>query len=370
MRIGIDAFPALETQGGIGTYVRHLLPALASLESGDELIAYIPRSAASRRELAGDNTAPGVTHRPTSRMMLRWRGWLDGLDLYHGTSFKFHTRGRYGAVVTIHDLWLDRYPQYSRKLLGQGISRLRARRRLRDAARVIADSRHTARDILEVYEVPPENIVVIYPGTPSAFFDAPAPDRLHDIRMRYGLDTKPYLLFIGGATPRKNHRVLLQAFAGLPEIRKETQLVIVGDPYHRGLSVDDTVREFKLEGQVQCVGRVPTDDLKGLYAQAELFVFPSLYEGFGFPVLEAMACGTPVLASNRTSLPEVVGDAAVLVNPESSDELSEAIRRVLTDTSVRLSLRQRGLTRAKEFSWEATARQTRAVYQDVCKLGQ
>lgn len=369
MRIGIDAFPALETQGGIGTYVRHLLPALAALESGDELIAYVPWSGASRANPAGRNVSPGVTCLPTSRAMLRWRGWIDGLDLYHGTNFKLHARGRYGAVVTIHDLWLERYPQYSRKLLGEGVSKLRTGRRLRAAARVIADSHHTACDIQEVYGVPPDKIAVVYPGTPSAFFDPPAGD-LSELRKRYGLDARPYLLFVGGATPRKNHRVLLRAFAELADIRKDVALVIVGDPDHRGLSVDETVREFNLEGQVRCVGRVSTEDLKVLYAQAELFVFPSLYEGFGFPVLEAMACGTPVLASNRTSLPEVAGDAAVLVNPESAEELAEAIRRLVTDTALRLSLRQKGLTRAKEFTWDATARQTHAVYRDVCKTSQ
>ncbi len=366
MRIGIDAFPALETSGGIGTYVRHLLPALGALESGDELIAYVPGLKASRSAPFRHDVTPGIKYRPTNRAVLRWRGWLDGLDLYHGTNFKFHTQGRYGAVVTIHDLWLDRHPQYSRKLFGQGASTLRARHRLRGAVRVIADSRHTACDIQEIYGVSSERVVVIYPGTPSAFFDEPAPDRLTDLRTRYKLDATPFMLFVGGADPRKNHRVLVEAFARLAELRKDMALVIVGDPDHRGLRISDTVRECKLEGRVHCVGSVPVHDLRLLYAAAELFAFPSLYEGFGFPVLEAMACGTPVLTSNRTSLPEVAGDAALLVDPESAEEVTEGIRHILTDTSLRQSLRQKGVARAKEFNWETTARQTHAVYQDAC----
>ncbi len=366
MRIGIDAFPALETRGGIGTYVRHLLPALAALDSGDEFIAYVPGREAQRKAAFPQDLTQGVRYRPTNRTLLRWRGWLDGLDLYHGTNFKFQTYGRHGAVVTIHDLWLDRYPQRSRKLFGQRISRLRARRRLKNVAKVIADSRNTACDIQELYEVPPEKIVVIYPGTPSAFFDEPAPDRLSELRMRYHLDATPFMLFVGGADPRKNHRVLLEAFASLAETRKDVALVMVGDAEHRGLRISDTVRDHKLERQVRCVGSVPADDLRLLYAGAELFAFPSLYEGFGFPVLEAMACGTPVLTSNRTSLPEVAGDAALLVDPESAEEVTEGIRHILTDTSLRQSLRQKGVARAKEFNWETTARQTHAVYQDAC----
>lgn len=366
MRIGIDAFPALETQGGVGTYVRHLLPALAALNSGDELVAYVPRQQESRGNLIRLDCLPGVSYRPTSRMALRWRGRVDGLDLYHGTNFKFQAEGRHGAVVTIHDLWLDRYPQYSRKLFGQGASRLRARRRLRSAARVIADSRHTARDIQEVYGIPPEKIAVVYPGTPSAFFDEPPADRLFDIRKRYNLDTEPYVLFVGGADPRKNHRVLLEAFAGPAEIGKDVRLVIAGDADYRGHRISDTLRERQLEGRVRCLGPVSGDDLRLLYRGAELFAFPSLYEGFGFPVLEAMACGTPVLTSNRTSLPEVAGEAALLVDPESPEEVAEGIRRILTDSSLRLSLRNKGLARAKEFNWETTARLTHAVYRDAC----
>src|SRR5947208_2754067 len=187
-----------------------------------------------------------------------------------------------------------------------------------------------------------------------------------DLRRRIGLHADKYILFIGGADPRKNHATLVAAFAGRAEQLKSHALVLVGDRVHPFGSYMKTVRAHGLEAQVVCPGRLPSEDLRLLYSAAELFVFPSIYEGFGMPVLEAMACGAPVITSNTTSLPEVAGDAAILINPLNAGELGEAIVRVLSDEKLREGLRARGLERVKQFTWERAARHTMEVYREVC----
>jgi glycosyltransferase involved in cell wall biosynthesis len=142
--------------------------------------------------------------------------------------------------------------------------------------------------------------------------------------------------------------------------------VLVGDIHHRFGDLLQTARTLGLERRVVCTGRLPIEDIRLLYSHADLFVFPSIYEGFGMPVLEAMACGAPVITSNRTALPEVAGDAAVLVNPEDAEELGEAMVRVLEDQTLRATLKEKGLKRAKQFTWERAARQTMALYRELC----
>ncbi len=365
MRVGIDAFPAVETRGGVGNYVRELLRALAALDNGDEFVAYVPR-----REPVAHTFGEGITGkviwRETRRAGLRWRGALDALDLYHGTNFKMHTRGRYGAVLTIHDLWLDRYPQYSRKLFGQRLSSYRTRRRAGRAVRVIADSQHTAKDLAELYGFSKEKVTVIYPGASPGFFPETDRGAGATLRARYGIPAEPYVLFVGGADPRKNHRVVLESFAGSEDLRKACSLVAVGDPVHHFGSIAATARRFGVADRVLCTGSVSLEDLRGLYSHAALFVFPSLYEGFGFPVLEAMACGTPVVTSNRTSLPEVAGEAALLIDPEDPQALAAAVVRVLSDQALRQMMSAKGFERVTHFSWETTARETLQVYREVC----
>ena len=148
---------------------------------------------------------------------------------------------------------------------------------------------------------------------------------------------------------------------------KGRQLVLVGDSVHRFGNMAATIAQCGVEGRVICPGRLSIEDITRLYSHADLFVFPSLYEGFGMPVLEAMACGAPVITSNRSALPEVAGEAALLVNPENDDELAEAMVRILRDTPLRESLRAKGFERAKQFTWERAARQTVAVYREVCR---
>ena len=368
MRIGIDANPMLGDCGGVGWLTYYLLRALVALKDDVEFVAYVKPGSLVNGGLEDWPRLTQLRWVEAGLWTMRWRGTLDHLDLYHGTNFKLKTEGRYGGVVTIPDLWLDRHPQYSRKAFGQRSSFYRGRRTAWRARKVITISQHSAQDIMSLYGLPRERISVIPCGVSEEFRPSRDPGALEDLRRRIGLKSDKYILFLGGAGPRKNHATLVEAFATRAEQLKSYTLVLVGDGVHRFGSYLRTVRAHGLEAQVLCPGRLCFEDLRSLYSGAELFVFPSIYEGFGMPVLEAMACGAPVITSNTTSLPGVAGDAAILVNPFDARELGEAMVRVLSDVKLRESLRARGFERAKHFTWERTAQRTLEVYRELCAM--
>jgi len=369
MRIGIDANPLMRNRGGVGWHTYHLLQALIGLKEDLEFVCYVERGSLRRheaeiREQWKDN--PALRWIETGRLMRRWRGVLDGLDLYHGMNFRLRTAGRCGAIVTIHDVWLDRNPHLSPKLFGQRRSFVRTKRMTEHARKVITVSEHSAQDIVEVYGIPREKIVVIHNGVSCDFRPVGDSVAFADLRKRLLIPTERFILFAGGADPRKNHQTLVRAYSRCAPLLSSHSLIMMGDATHRFGDIRETARTFDVENRTVCTGPLSLETLCLLYSNADLFVFPSLYEGFGMPVLEAMACGTPVITSRTTSLPEVAGDAAVLVNPEDVDELAEAMMRVLDDEILQSQLRSRGLERAKQFTWQRAARQTLAVYREVC----
>lgn len=367
MRVGIDAFPIINNYGGVARYTRNLLRAVVAMESEVDFVAYVPPKSSGCAELERWGASGRLKRVEVRRPFFRWRGWLDKLDLYHGTNYKVQTMGRLGGIVTIHDLWLDRHPEYSKKVLGQRMSFFYTRRRASQAVRVITVSEHSAKDIRELYGLPKDRIAVIPHGVSGEFRPDHEEGRVSTLRSRYRLSAEEYILFMGGAEPRKNHISLFEAYASKPDLRKSHSLVVVGNPVHRLGSIMETARTLGISDRVVSTGMVNTGDLRVLYSNASLFVFPSRYEGFGLPVLESMACGTPVITSNTTSLPEVAGDAAVLVNPHDVDQLAEAIVRVLGDPALRETLRSRGLERARQFTWERSARETIAIYREICQ---
>ncbi len=366
MRVGLDANPLLGDRGGVGWLTYHLLRALVALKEELELVAYVKPGWLVNGQPVGWEPISQLRWVEAGLWTMRWRGTLDRLDLYHGTNFKLKTEGRYGGVVTIPDLWLDRHPQYSRKVFGQRASFYRARRMAWRARKVITISQHSAKDIRSLYGLPLERIAVIPCGVSDDFRPSRDPRAVEDLRRRIGFTADKFILFIGGADPRKNHATLVEAFAGRAKQLKSHALVLVGDRVHQFGSYMSTVRAYGLEAQVVCPGRLSSEDLRLLYSAAELFVFPSIYEGFGMPVLEAMACGAPVVTSNTTSIPEVAGDAAIFVNPLDARELGEAMVRVLSNKQLREGLRAKGFERVKQFTWERAARRTVEVYGEVC----
>ena len=370
MRIGIDANPILGERGGVGWYTYHLLKALLDLKEDVEFVCYVKPGSLRTGFLKEWETDSRLRWVEAGRLMRPWRGALDRLDLYHGTNFKMQTGGRHGGLVTIYDLWLDQHPEYSTKLLGQRPSFYRTRRTARRARKVITISESSARDIESLYGLPREHIVVIPCGVSDDFRPASDKTAMTQLRRRLGLTTDRFILFVGGADPRKNHQTLLKAYARRLVQLKAYSLVLVGDSVHRFGNFMDTIRAYGLDGRAVCAGRLSVADLRVLYSHADLFVFPSVYEGFGMPVLEAMACGAPVITSNTTALPEVAGEAAMLVNPEDAEALAEAILQVLEDAALREKMRAKGFERVKQFIWERAAHQTMAVYRELCAKAQ
>ena len=266
------------------------------------------------------------------------------------------------SVATIHDLghlyFPEAYPKATLKYLAWS-----TKHNVKHAAHLLADSEATKRDIIQHFQVPDDRITVVYPGVSPQFSVDYAAADLTAVRAEYGIDG-PYVLYVGTLQPRKNVERLIEAFAlakrtaGFPE-----RLVLAG---RMGWLPEGIMRRLKDLGEaVTLAGYVPETDLGALYAGATAFVLPSLFEGFGMPVIEAMASGTPVIAANAASLPEVAGDAALLFDPYSTDELAEALSRLCSDQDLRAELRARGRTRARTFTWELAAKRTLEVLERV-----
>jgi glycosyltransferase involved in cell wall biosynthesis len=266
-------------------------------------------------------------------------------------------------VVTIHDMTLSFLPQYHpwrRRLMVRPLIPLIARR----AARIITVSEHARADIVRLLRVPPARVVVIPEAAAPIFQTAPLAEQQR-VRARYQL-WGPYVLYVGTLEPRKNLVRLIRAWHAL--WRRGAiphQLVLVGGRGWQDAEIYRTIAELNCGDALRLAGYVPTEDLPALYSAADAFAFPSLAEGFGLPVIEAMACGAPVLISTARALQELAGDAALAVDPRDDRAIELALERLLTDAALCDQLRTRGLRRAAAFSWGEAARRTLAVYRDV-----
>ncbi len=266
------------------------------------------------------------------------------------------------SVVTVHDLGYLYYPQAHTRW-ARAYLRWSTCYNARSAAHIIADSRATQRDLLQHCQAAPQRVSVVYPGCDSDVHRHSAAEAAA-ILERYRIPS-PYVIFVGTLQPRKNIGGLLDAFAQVATGSSAAHLAIVGKQGWLYERLYAQVRRLGLEGRVHFTGYVPQEDLDVLLQGAQVFVLPSLYEGFGLPVLEAMASGTPVICSNVSSLPEVAGDAAILVDPQDTAQLAQALERVLDDAGLRSDLAQRGLRQAKRFAWEECARQTLEILEAV-----
>lgn len=309
---------------------------------------------------------PRNLHRPLSFTQSLWTTQAIRrlpLDLLHDPtgSMLFARRPNCRSVLTIHDLSSLTMPGVNRR--GWLAHRLFGRRACRHADRIIAISEHTKRDLLHHHRVPEDKIRVV-PNGLSARFQPPAAEDVAQVRDRW-TGGRPFVLFVGVLQPRKNVPALLRAYAAARAQGLDWPLVIAGGKGWGYEPIFALVDELKLGDAVVFTGRVEDAELPALYGAAEIFAFPSLYEGFGWPPLEAMACGTPVICSNASSLPEVVGEAALSVDPRDERAWTEAILRLAGDADLRCSLRESGRRRAALFSWERCARETWAVYQEA-----
>lgn len=360
---------------GIGTYIRNLIRALAELDSESR---YILISHASDEPELGElppNFEIALYERKDTRITehlafpvyLR-RFWA---DLYHIPLNVVSLFMPKPYVVTVHDM--------SSLLFDDGRSERKRfrlyqfRRGLERADRVIAVSNATMRDINDLFGIRGSKVRRIYNAPDPRFLDAAGgipSDLLASTLERYQI-RRPFLLYVGTIRPQKNIPRLVEAFAVLRgeleshPLYNDLRLIIIGDEISRHPAVRRTVIQTRMEQAVRFLGFVPFATLRVFYAAASAFVFPSLYEGFGLPPLEAMACGTPVVTSNVSSLPEVVGDAALQVNPENVFDIARGIREVLLDEELRAELIRKGFQQIRKFSWERTAREVLEVYREI-----
>ena len=348
---------------GIHWYIYNLLLNLAHVDQENQYTVFL-----SDRSFPPNS---GLTLRtswlPTTQPLVRigWEQWVqpfvlweEKVDLLHSLAFVTPLLSPCPSVITIYDLSFIIFPQgfkYSKRLYLTLLTRPSARK----ARRIITISESTKRDTIRLLGVSSEKVDVVYCGVDKAFH--PLPEReIASFRQKRGLPER-IILFVGTIEPRKNVTRLIEAYSHL---RGERVKLVIGGA--RGWLYEEIfarVEELNLTDEVLFPGYIPPDELPLWYNAAELFVYPSLYEGFGLPPLEAMACGTPVITSNVSSLPEVVGEAGLTVNPMDSKGLAEAMNQVLCDEALRQSMRERGLARAGRFSWARAARETVGVYR-------
>ncbi|MGB8646066.1 MAG: glycosyltransferase family 1 protein [Anaerolineae bacterium] len=353
---------------GIARYIFNLLCALSALVPEYELHAFTgDRQASEALKPIQVHLTRWPTHSPIAR--IAWEQVLWPLELMrrrfalvHSLAFVSPLMNFDPSIVTVYDLSFILYPDYFRPFnrlylkWGTQLSVARARR-------VIVISESTRRDLVRFLNVPPDKIDVIVPGVEPEFFGNGDPNSLQTFRRSKGLP-EHFLLYVGTLEPRKNIPALIHAFMRARARRQlPHQLVIAGG---RGWK-DETITRALEEGGDAIIrpGFVPQDELPYWYQAADAFIYPSQYEGFGMPPLEALAAGTPVITSNLSALPEAVGDAALLVDPHDENAIEEAITRMLTDQDLRADLAMRGVARAKELTWARAAQATGAVYRRV-----
>ncbi len=367
MRVMIDVSAAVYRKAGLGRYAQNLAEHLAQQEDC-RLSLFYNRS--------GPATVPpslaGLPVRswpiPTRPWRLAvalgtllhtpWDGLLPDVDLFHATEHLLPPFRHVRSVLTVHDLIYILYPEYHLPM-NYHFLRLMMPRFARRADAIIAISECTRRDLVRLWHIPEEKIRVIYEGIDARFRPVADPPALDGVRRRYGLPDR-FALYVGTIEPRKNLPALFEAWA---KLHAPLPLVIAGK---RGWLYQETFARVEALGvtdRVHFTGYVADEDLPALYSAADLFVFPSLYEGFGLPVLEAMACGTPVVTSTGGALPEVAGDAALLADPQDVDALADALQRLLASKPLRDEYRDRGFARARMFSWSRTAEETLALYR-------
>ena len=366
MRVGIDARLVYYHPAGISRYCLQLIRALADIDKEDQFVIFQSRRDGRRLvEQSNFRARPLWTpsHHRFEQALLSFEMRFTPLDVLHSPDFIPPFRRRCRSIITIHDLVFLLYPQFLTKSSARYYGQID--QAVRHTDHIIAVSESTRRDIVRLLGVPEQMITVIYEAPRHFFHPLPDPDLRPRLQKRFGLE-RDFVLFVGTIEPRKNVPTLLTAFQQLLDhYHPEVDLVLAGAPGWLTDEVYALVNRLGLAGRAHFVGRVSDEELVWLYNAAQAFVLPSFYEGFGLPPLEAMACGTPVIVSNTSSLPEVVGDAGLLVDPTNANEITVAIWRLLSDEVLRQELIARGLRRVASFSWERAARETLDLYRRV-----
>ena len=368
-RVGIDARKL--TDYGIGAYVRNLLEAIARNPQSERYRFRVYVRPADRPSVPPlperfeivEEDSPGYSVAELTRFA--WRLWRDRLDLFHATHYVIPPLARAKAVVTIHDIIHVLYPQFLPHRAALIYARVMIRRALRRADRIITVSNNSKRDLVDYFGISPARIEVIYNGVAARFRAELPPGESERVAAKYALP-RPYLLFLGGEKPHKNVRNVLRAFAEARRDRALPHTLVLAGPMPTNRSrVEALIAALDLGAHVVRPGVVPEEDLPGLFAGSDAFLYPTLYEGFGLPVAEAMACGVPVLTSSTSALQEIAGGYAYLVDPMDVDAIARGIVALATEPKRRQEYAELGRRRAADFSWEHAAAQTLKVYAEA-----
>jgi glycosyltransferase involved in cell wall biosynthesis len=369
MRVAIDARKLHDY--GIGTYTRNLLRHLARIDRDNEYVLLCQQPDLDIASQLGSNfrvvleSSPNYSFR--EQLHVPWTLRREKPDVFHAPHYVLPPAVRSRSIVTIHDCIHIMFPQYLPNRMAYGYAWASMWSAARQSSRILTVSEASKRDIIRFFNVPADKIVVVYNAIDERFSVPPSEEDVERVRERYQLHGR-FILYTGNIKPHKNLVRLIEAFA---DIRKrgfdDVSLLIIGDEISKLPALRRAVHSHKLHKHVRFLGYLSDDMLAILYRLAAVFVFPSLYEGFGLPPLEAMASGTPVVTSNVSSLPEVTGGAAVLVDPYDVDSIRDGIERVLSDPALCADLRAKGIARSRAFSWEGSVARTREIYEEVAR---
>ena len=373
MRIALDYTPALRQGAGIGRYTQGLVSGLATLTPRPDITLLLAADVAAPAPDRANPALPFAQRRlPLSsrQQAILWHRlhvplpleWLAGrFDLFHAPDFVLPPLRHAQGVITVHDLSFLRVPECADARLVAYLTHA-VPHALRRASRILADSQSTQRDLSALLDVDPARIDVVYPGIGPRYRPVTDGDQRRAVAARYQLDG-PFILSVGTLEPRKNYPRLISAFAQLRRQSGAPHTLIIGGG--KGWLTESIFAQVEREGVasfVRFLGYVNEDDLPTLYSLADLVAFPSRYEGFGIPVIEAMACGAPVVCADNPSLPEAAGDAALLINADDTAGLAAALERGLTDRAWRETAQHKGFAQAARFTWHASATQLLAAY--------
>lgn len=365
--IGIDARKLSDF--GIGVYIQHLIHGLAQIDSENRYVLFVGKAYSGELDDLPENfrliTEGCPVYSLREQVVLSWRLLRLHLDLYHATHYVLPLITPRRVVVTIHDIIHLLYPEFLPNRLAFVYAQRMIRRSLIRSDRVVADSQNTKSDLMDYFEVDGRKIRRIYPGVAERFLvELPEEEIARELE-RFDI-SRPYLLFVGNPKPHKNLDTVVQAYGrALARGGFDADLVCVGGRDGANFKIRERARQLGLADRVRLVGHVDDGSLPALYQGATLFLYPTLYEGFGLPVVEAMASGVPVITSHNSALREVAEGYAELVDPLEIDAIAEAIHHCMVDGGHRASLAELGRRRAKDFRWRRTAEQTLEVYMSA-----